>query len=95
MLNSIGWGEVVVLALAAMFIFGPERLPSLAREAAGALRRLRGALTDLRGQVGETLGEDLAPLQDLDLRRYHPRTLLREQLLGEAVEGGRSDPVGP
>ena len=83
MLDSIGWGEVVVLALAALFIFGPERLPSLAREAADALRRLRGALTELRGQVGETLGEDMAPLRDLDLRRYRPRTFLRDQLLGE------------
>ncbi len=99
MLNSIGWGEIVVLALAALFVFGPERLPSLAKEAAGALRRVRGAVTDLRGQVGETVGEDLAPLGDLDLRRYRPRTFLREQILGNDLDpqvgDRRRDPVGP
>ena len=29
MFDSIGWGEIIVLALAALFIFGPERLPGL------------------------------------------------------------------
>ena len=31
MFDSIGWGEIVVLALAALFIFGPERLPTWPR----------------------------------------------------------------
>jgi sec-independent protein translocase protein TatB len=79
--DSIGWGEIVVLALAALFIFGPDRLPSLAKEAATALGRVRAAITEVRGQVDENLGEDFAGLRDLDLRRYHPKTFLREQLL--------------
>ena len=90
MLNSIGWGEIVVLALAALFIFGPERLPGVAEDAAGGLRRVRGAMTGVRGQLHETLGEDFDHLRDVDLRRYHPRALLREHLIGEdAVPGHR------
>jgi len=85
MFDSIGWGEIVVLALAALFIFGPDRLPSLAKEAAGALRHVRTAIRDVRGQVGETLGDDFADLRDLDLRRYHPTTFLRDQLLKDDV----------
>ena len=34
MFDSIGWGEIIVLGLAALFIFGPERLPTLAKDAA-------------------------------------------------------------
>jgi sec-independent protein translocase protein TatB len=79
--DSIGWGEIVVLALAALFIFGPERLPTLAKEAAAALQHVRTALRDVRGQVNENLGDEFADLRDLDLRRYHPTTFLREQLL--------------
>jgi sec-independent protein translocase protein TatB len=79
--DSIGWGEIVVLALAALFIFGPERLPHLAKEAASGLKKLRSAMTGVRAQVDESLGEDLAGLRDLDLRKYHPRTFIREQLL--------------
>jgi sec-independent protein translocase protein TatB len=81
MFDSIGWGEIVVLALAALFIFGPDRLPGLAKEAAGALKHVRTALRDARGQVSDTLGDEFADLRDLDLRQYHPKTLLREQLL--------------
>ena len=81
MFDSIGWGEIVVLALAALFIFGPDRLPGLAKEAASALKHVRSALRDARGQVSDTLGDDFADLRDLDLGKYHPKTLLREQLL--------------
>jgi len=81
--SSIGWGEILVVALAALFIFGPERLPSLAKDASRGLRRARTAIKDVRSQVDDVLGDDLAELRDLDLRRYHPRTLIREQLLGD------------
>jgi sec-independent protein translocase protein TatB len=81
--DSIGWGEILVVALAALFIFGPERLPSLAKDAAAGLKRVRAAIKDVRGQVDETLGDDFAELRDLDLRRYHPRTFIREQLFGD------------
>jgi sec-independent protein translocase protein TatB len=81
--DSIGWGEIVVLALAALFIFGPERLPTLAKDAAAGLKRVRAAITGVRAQVDESLGDELAGLRDLDLRRYHPRTFIREQLLAD------------
>jgi sec-independent protein translocase protein TatB len=81
--DSIGWGEIVVLALAALFIFGPERLPSLAKDAAAGLKRVRAAITGVRQQVNESLGDDLPELRDLDLRKYHPKTFIRSQLLGD------------
>ena len=83
MFDSIGWGEIIVLALAALFIFGPERLPHLAKDAAGGLERVRTAWTGVRGQLHDSLGEDFGQLRDIDLRRYHPRTFVREHLLGE------------
>jgi len=79
--DSIGWGEIIVLALAALFIFGPDRLPDLAKEAAAGLKKVRSAVTGVRAQVDESLGDDFAKLRDLDLRQYHPRTFIRNQLL--------------
>jgi sec-independent protein translocase protein TatB len=81
--DSIGWGEIVVLALAALFIFGPERLPGLAKDAAQGLKKVREAITGVREQVSETMGDDFAELRDLDLRKYHPKTFIRDQLLGD------------
>jgi sec-independent protein translocase protein TatB len=78
--DSIGWGEIVVLLLAALFIFGPERLPHIAKDAASGLRKVRTAITGVRQQVNESLGDDLPELRDLDLRKYHPKTFIRSQL---------------
>ncbi|MGY1619268.1 twin-arginine translocase TatA/TatE family subunit [Geodermatophilus sp. SYSU D00691] len=83
MFDSIGWGEIVVLALAALFIFGPERLPTLARDAAQGLRKVREAVTGVRAQVHESMGDELSDLRDLDLRKYHPKTFIRDNLLGD------------
>lgn len=83
MFSSLGWPEIVVIALVALFIFGPERLPDMAKEAAGGLKKAREVITGVRAQVDESLGDDLAHLRDLDLRQYHPRTFIRNQLLGD------------
>ncbi len=85
MFDFLSWGHVLVLALGALFIFGPERLPTLSRDAVRGLKRLRSGIEGIRAQVGDELGEDFAGLRDLDLRRYHPRTILREQLFGDAA----------
>ena len=83
MFDSIGWGEIIVLALAALFIFGPERLPDLAKDAASGLKRVREAVTGIRPQVNDSIGDDLPELRNLDLRKYHPKTFIRDQLLND------------
>jgi sec-independent protein translocase protein TatB len=88
--DSIGWGEIIVLALAALFIFGPERLPHLAKDAAAGLKKVRTAITGVREQVNETLGDDLPELRDLDLRKYHPKTFIRSQLFEDDEPSSRS-----
>lgn len=100
MFDSIGWGELLVIALAALFIFGPERLPNLARDAAAGLRRVRGAVHQFRGQVDEVFGEDLAALQAWRQPVPQPGALLRQHLLADPPDvpetgGGRLDPPPP
>jgi len=94
--DSIGWGEIIVLALAALFIFGPERLPDLAKDAASGLKRVRSAVTGIREQVNDSLGDDLPELRDLDLRKYHPKTFIRNNLLADddAPTVRRRSPAG-
>lgn len=83
MFEFLSWGHVVVIALAALFIFGPERLPTLAADSARGLKRARAMLDSVRGELSDALGDDFADLRTLDVRRYHPRVLLREQLFAE------------
>lgn len=80
MFSSLGWGEIIVLLVVALFIFGPERLPSIARDASGALKQVRGFITGAKAQIRDELGDDFA---DLDLGSLNPREFVRRQLLDD------------
>lgn len=83
MFDFLSWGHVLVIALAALFIFGPERLPTLTGDAARGLRCMRDGIAAVRADLAESLGDDFAELREVDLRRYQPSTFLRAQLFGE------------
>lgn len=88
MFDFLSWGHLLVIGLAALFIFGPERLPTLAGDAGRGLRRLREAIAGVRDQMTAELGEDLPDLRELDVRQFHPRVFLRDQLFGD--DGNRA-----
>ncbi|MGH2731934.1 MAG: twin-arginine translocase TatA/TatE family subunit [Actinomycetota bacterium] len=55
---NLGPGEIMVIALAALLIFGPRRLPEIARTAGRAVQEFRRATrdltSDLRMEIDET-----------------------------------------
>ena len=88
MFESVGWGEILVLIVAGLFILGPERLPSAAAWAGKAIRQVReyatGAREQLRGELGPEFDELRKPLEDLrGLRDFNPRTAVRRTLFDE------------
>ena len=80
MFENLGWGEIAVLLVLALFVFGPERLPTLAAEAGRGLRRVRtyvkGMTEDLKGELGPELG-------DVDLTSLNPRAFVAKHLLSD------------
>jgi sec-independent protein translocase protein TatB len=75
---DIGTGEVIALAVIALLVLGPEKLPRYAAEAARFLRQLRNLANDARSEVTRELGPEL---DGLDLRELNPRSLMRKHLL--------------
>ena len=73
----IGFLEITVIALVAVVVLGPERLPDLARQAAQLLHRLRGMATNARDELRSELGPEYA---DLQLRDLDPRTIVRKHI---------------
>ncbi len=71
--------EIVVLAVLAVIIFGPEKLPDLARKTARVFHYLRGIANDARGQLRAELGPEYA---DISLSDLNPRNM-GQRLLGE------------
>lgn len=49
--NSLGAGEILVVLVAGLLLFGAEKLPSLARALGRSLNEMRTAANDLSGAV--------------------------------------------
>lgn len=75
---DIGLGESVGIAVVALIVLGPEKLPRYAADAARMLRQVRKMANDAREEVTRELGPEL---QDLDLSDFNPRTLVKKHLL--------------
>ena len=90
---DIGLGEVIVIAILALLVFGPDRLPKVASDAARTLRQVRqmamAARKDLADAAGldqdDELGQAVRDIQELD-----PRRALR----GLGDEAGSPGPPG-
>lgn len=70
--------KLLVLGAIALLIFGPDKLPEIARDAGRMVRQLRGmaqaARTELKSELGDTIG-------DFDVADLNPRTFVRRHLL--------------
>jgi sec-independent protein translocase protein TatB len=78
MFFDIGPFEIITIAVVALLIFGPEKLPKLAADSARMLRELRRMATGAREELKESLGPELG---DLNLQELNPATFVRRNLL--------------
>ena len=77
MFGGLGWPETAALAVLALFVFGPERLPGIAKEAGRTVRKLRLQLKGMTDELRTELGPELG---DLDLSSLHPKEFVRRAL---------------
>jgi sec-independent protein translocase protein TatB len=85
---GVGLPEMAVIALVAIFVFGPERLPEFARQAGQFIRRARRFADGARDQLRDELGPEYA---DLELRDLDPRTIVRKHIVEAMEEAGEDD----
>lgn len=62
---DIGFGELVVIAIVALLVVGPERLPELVRDAGRWLRAVRRFAAETRYQIER----EMRLPEDLDLKQ--------------------------
>lgn len=90
-----GW-EFVLLALIAVFVLGPERLPGYAAKLAQLIKKARGMAEGAKGQLKDQMGPEYSDInwRQYDPRQYDPRRIVREALiepLEDAASGLKSD----
>ena len=87
----INGSELVVIALLAIVLIGPERLPQYAEQLGRLVRNLRRLSADTSERVRAELGpefEDL-DLRSLDPRQHDPRRIVRDALRDDDGPGVR------
>lgn len=93
---DVNLGELGLLAVLALVIFGPERLPQAAAQAGRALRQLRRMATSATEDLRSGLPEEYRDFNPADL---NPRAFVRRHLFedDEPVMAGTTltDPLTP
>jgi sec-independent protein translocase protein TatB len=84
--------KLIFIAVLALFLVGPEKLPDYAARLGRFVRAARGMLDDAKDRVREELGPDFdeEEWRKLDPRQYDPRRIIRDALL-EPPEPRRRD----
>ena len=74
---DVGIQEIIFIAIIAVVVFGPDRMPELARQAARVLHQLRGFARKAQQELRDELGPEYA---DMSLRELDPRIQIRKQI---------------
>ncbi|MGI9226004.1 MAG: Sec-independent protein secretion pathway component [Candidatus Nanopelagicaceae bacterium] len=77
MFGDVGFGELIGLGILALFLVGPDRLPSVAVEAAKLIKKLRNYAVNATDQIKDSLGPGYEDLKPEDL---HPKNFIKKQL---------------
>ncbi|MEM7027703.1 MAG: Sec-independent protein translocase protein TatB [Pseudomonadota bacterium] len=81
---DIGFWELITLAMLALLIVGPEKLPKVARDAGNIVAKVRRFIHDARLELEREI--DDSPHQELKKSIDHVEQLMKEapdRLLGE------------
>ena len=89
---DVGLLELAVIALVAVIVLGPDRLPDLARQAAQLLHKARGMAHNARDELRSELGPEYS---DLQLRDLDPRAIVRKHISEAMLEVDREQSQKP
>jgi sec-independent protein translocase protein TatB len=77
MFFDFGPGEIIGLALLAMILIGPERLPTFAVDAARFVKKARTFASKATSELKENLGPGFEDLEPSDL---NPKSFIKKQI---------------
>lgn len=81
---GLTFDKILVIAVIAVFLLGPQRLPTYAAKLGQLVRNLRSMANNAQDRMREELGPDFdVDWKKLDPRQYDPRRIIREALLDD------------
>jgi sec-independent protein translocase protein TatB len=84
---GLTFDKLLIIAIIAVFLIGPDRLPGYAAQLARLVKSLRGMADGAKERMREEMGPEFDEVdwKKLDPRQYDPRRIIREALVDEAV----------
>ncbi|MET1036549.1 MAG: sec-independent translocase [Arthrobacter sp.] len=94
---GINGGEFLVLAVLAVLVLGPDKLPEYAQQLARLVKEVRRMATGAKEQLREEVGDEIADIdwRKLDPRQYDPRKIIKDALLDDfddALQAAKEEP---
>jgi sec-independent protein translocase protein TatA len=56
--SNIGAGEIIVIALVALLIFGPKKLPEIARNFGKAINQFKKSYKEVEDEIKDSIDND-------------------------------------
>ena len=50
-MGDLSFGEIFVIFIAVVVLFGPKKIPQIAREVGQGIRKMRGAVEDIKQEI--------------------------------------------
>lgn len=96
-MNLFGMGtmEILVIAVVALIIFGPGRLPEIGAQAGRAVRDFRKATTNLTAEFQDSINDVQATVGEMKdtVREVQRETSAMARSIPESIEGTATRPV--
>jgi len=82
---GLTFDKLLIIAVIAVFLIGPDRLPGYAAQLARLVKTLRGLADGAKERMREEMGPEFDEVdwKKLDPRQYDPRRIIREALVDE------------
>jgi sec-independent protein translocase protein TatB len=89
---DVGFSEMLLVGLIALLVFGPERLPRVAKEAALWIKKARSMANSVKQEIDRELQlQDLKESMDQQKREME-RLLLTDNAADKPVAGAQAKP---
>jgi sec-independent protein translocase protein TatB len=95
--GNLTFSEIITILVVILIVFGPNRLPELARKLGQFITSARQAATALQKQISDEYGEAIEPLKDVRSELRETRRALTESARAAArdIEQGTKIPEFP
>lgn len=92
---DVGFSEIVLIAVVALVVVGPEKLPKLARTLGALVGRMRGYVAAVKGEVEREMQlEDLKKLQQqIQSQQNQPQEIQPQKKSAEVKKVVRRTPA--